>query len=367
MNKIKIAYLSSDFMAHPVSYLTTGLFEQHDRKFFEIHAISLKNANTIDSYRMRIEQAADKFIDISDLDDDAALILLREEKYDIAIDLNGHTANARTNLFIQRFAPNQINYLGYVGTMGHSSYDFILADNYVIPEQNSQFFSEKIIYLPFFQSNDGNRKPSICDLSRDMLIIPPDAFVLCALNANYKFNKGICQIWSNILKAVQNSYLVIYYSTEIVKNNLEKFFEKNNTLHQIRWITGTNYETYLARYKLFDLFLDTDLYNGGTTVSDALWCGVPVVTLQGRSYASRMAASMLSKLEMCDCIANTYEEYFSKTLDIINTKNYFKYKDKAMKARKNIIFDSKEFIKNLEIAYTKIVGKEFTEKYNYIL
>jgi protein O-GlcNAc transferase len=366
MKKIKVAYVSSDFMAHPVSYLTAGLFELHDREYFEIHAVSLKTASNIDNYRLRIEKSADKFIDISKSDDSTALNLLRDENYDIAIDLNGHTANARTKLFIHRFAKKQINYIGYVGTMGHSSYDFIIADDYVIPEEYSKFYIEKIICLPFFQSNDYKRKTGLCDISRDTLKIPSSAFVLCALNANYKFNEKICQTWSNILHQIENSYLVIYFSNNIVKTNLENFFNKNKILHKIRWITGTDYETYLARYELFDLFLDTDLYNGGTTVSDALWSGIPVVTLEGRSYSSRMAASMLNKLEMHECIAKTHEDYFSIVVDIFHSEKYKNLKVKAKNFKNNIIFDSKEFIQNIELAYFKVYKDIFTRKYNLL-
>jgi protein O-GlcNAc transferase len=362
-NKIRVAYVSSDFGAHPVSYLTAGLFELHNRDKFEIHAISLKNSKSSDLYRQRILSAADEFIDISDIGNEDALKLLRSKNYDIAFDLNGHTAFARTILFIKRFAKIQINYLGYVGTMGHESYDYLIADDYVIPLEHSEFYVEKILCLPFFQANDYKRVKSNNDISRNKLDISEDSFVYCSLNSNYKLNKNICLVWVQILISVENSILVIYISDDLVKNNLIKFFNQNAVGHKIRWIHGTDYSTYLTRYDNFDLFLDTNFYNGGTTVSDALWAGVPVITLQGDSFASRMAASILKQLNMDECISRNYEDYFHLAVFYSNKNNFEIIKKKAMAAKFNKIFNTKWFISQLENALIAIYKNNNINKY----
>ena len=307
-HKIKVAYCSADFRAHPIAFLMAELFEIHNREKFEFIGISFSSVE--DEWQRRISCAFDKFIDASQMSDEELVNLVREQAVDIAIDLGGYTQKSRFGLFAKRLAPVQMSYLGYLGTTGSNCIDYIIADSEIIPVESQKFYSEKVAYLPNYQVNDSHRAASALGFSRQALGIPEDAFVYCCFNNNYKILPEVFSSWMRILTTVEKSVLFLYVDTSIAQENLRKEAAARG-VDPTRLIFGERLSVsdYLARYQVTDLFLDTYPYNAGATASDALWVGVPVLTRQGESFASRVASSLLRGIGLPELITKTMSEY----------------------------------------------------------
>ena len=270
---------SSDFDEHPVAYLIVRMLEIHDRNRFEISGFSLKPMNN-NSISQRICRSFDSFEDVSNLSDEDVVSLARNRGIDIAIDLNGHTQNARTRIFAYRAAPIQINYLGYPGTTGATFMDYIVADQILIPPQSQKYYSESPIYLPnTFMPTDDGRKLSQRGRSKEELGLTRDGFVFCCFNSNYKISEVEFDIWMRLLRNVESSVLWLRESNKLSKSNLLLEAEKKD-IDPSRLVFAGNVavEEHLARYQLADLFLDTFIYNAHSTATEALWAGLPIVT-----------------------------------------------------------------------------------------
>jgi protein O-GlcNAc transferase len=351
--KIRIGYFSADFRNHAVSILTAELFELHDKNKFEIIAFSF-GADDKSSMRLRLSQAFNQFIDVSGMSDLDIAKLSREMCVDIAVDLGGHTADGRTGIFAYRAAPIQISYLGYLGTMGAEYFDYLFADNIIIPEYLQHFYAEKIAYLPSYQVNDRKRVISDKQFTRAELALPKTGFIFCCFNNNYKILPVTFDSWMRILKAVDGSVLFLYADNQWAESNLKKEAEARG-IDSSRLVFGAripNHE-YLARYQSCNLFLDTFPYNAGTTASDALWAGLPILTLTGKSFASRMAASLLSAIGLPELITSTQQEYEALAIELaLNPKKLSDIKLKLVNNRLTaLLFDTPLFAKNLEAAY----------------
>ncbi|WP_416678939.1 tetratricopeptide repeat protein [Candidatus Pseudothioglobus sp. Uisw_016] len=352
--KIRIGYFSGDFREHPVSYLTAGLYELHNREHFEVHAFSL-GPDTSDEMNLRIKAGVDHFHDVRNNSDKKIAVLARSLEIDIAVDLAGYTAESRTDVFAMSAAPIQLSYIGFLGTMGADYYDYLIADPIMIPEKNKKDYSEKIVYLPNFQVNDSKDSPSEITLTRKELGLPEKGFVFCCFNNTYKFTPTVFDSWARILKQVEGSVLIIYASNESSKANLVKEIALRE-IDPSRLIFGGRLvrPEYLARYKAADLFLDTTPYNAGTTASDALRMGLPVLTCIGKSYSARMGASILSSLNLPELITTTSKEYEALAIELAtNPEKFKKLKDKLTSNLSTApLFDTPLFTKNIESAYT---------------
>jgi predicted O-linked N-acetylglucosamine transferase (SPINDLY family) len=354
--KIRIGYFSADLRQHAVSILAAELFELHNKNRFEIIAFSF-GADDKSLMRLRLSGAFNQFIDVSSMSDLDIARLSRELKIDIAVDLGGYTSVCRTGLFAYRAAPIQVSYLGYLGTMGTEYIDYILADKTIIPDGSEPYYSEKIVYLPSYQVNDRRRVISDKIFTRRELGLPEKGFVFCCFNNNYKILPNTFASWMRILKAAEDSILFLYADNKWVEENLKKEAEARG-INRARLVFGRSIhaDEYLARYRACDLFLDTTPYNAGTTASDALWAGVPILTFIGQSFASRMAASLLKAIELPELITSTQEEYEALAIDL--AKNPQKLADIKLKLANNRLstplFDTPLFTKNLEAAYIKI-------------
>ena len=354
--KIRIGYFSADFRNHAVSILTAELFELHDRNRFEIICFSF-GFDDKSLMRLRLSKAFNKFIDVSDMSDLEVVKLSRDLKIDIAIDLGGYTADSRTGIFALRAAPIQVSYIGYLGTMGASYIDYLIADKTLIPERLQKFYAEKIAFIPCFQANDRKRIISDKQFTRSELGLPEKGFIFCCFNNNYKILPDIFAIWMRILKAVEGSILFLYAENKWAEENIKKEAEANG-IDSTRLVFGKIIPTdeYLARYKVCDLFLDTFPYNAGTTASDALWTCLPIITLIGQSFASRVAASLLNAIGLPELITYTQEEY--EALAITLAQNPQKLLEIKLKLASNRLatplFDTPLFVQNLEAAYLKM-------------
>jgi len=352
--KIRIGYFSADFREHPVSDLTAELYEVHDRDQFEIHAFSY-GPDTKDKMNLRIKAGVDHFHEVHKMFYKDIAILARSLEIDIAVDLGGHTQDARTGIFAMSAAPIQASYIGYLGTMGANYYDYLVADQTLIPEQNHKYYSEKIVYLPCFQVNDSKESPPEITFTRQDLGLPETGFVFCCLNNTYKITPTTFDSWGRILEQVNGSVLLIYADNKSAQINLTKEITARG-IDPNRLIFGKRLSKpeYLARFRVADLFLDTQPYNAGTTASDALRMGLPVLTFIGHSFASRMGASVISALNLPELITTTKEEYESLAIELATHPEKLKIiKDKlASNLSTAPLYDTKLFTKNLESAYT---------------
>jgi predicted O-linked N-acetylglucosamine transferase (SPINDLY family) len=354
--KIRIGYFSADFRNHAVSLLTAELYELHDKNKFEIIAFSF-GVDDKGPMRLRLSQAFNQFIDVSDMSDLEIAKLARDLQIDIAVDLGGHTQDSRTGIFSNRAAPIQISYIGYLGTMGAEYYDYLLADETIIPDELQKFYAEKIVYLPSYQVSDRKRTISERQFTREELGLPETGFVFCCFNNNYKILPSAFDGWMRILNAVEGSVLFLYADNGWAKANLIAEASLRG-VDSARLVFGGRIprEEYLARYRVCDLFLDTFPYNAGTTASDALWTGLPILTRMGRSFASRVAASLLNAIGLPELITNTQEEYETLAIELaMNPQKLADIKLKLAHTRLTTpLFDTPLFTKNLESAYTKM-------------
>lgn len=354
--KIRVAYFSPDFHEHPVAYLTAELFELHDRNQFEAYAFSF-GKNTNDDMRKRLESAFDHFIDVADKTPHEICLIAREAQIDIAIDLCGYTENARTEIFSLRTAPVQISYIGFLGTMGAEYIDYLIADEVIIPKDLRRHYSEKIIYLPSYQSNDSKRSAGTKVFTKSELGIAENQFVFCNLNNVYKITESTFNSWLRILSKVENSVLLLYSENAWASDNLRIYATKQGINPARLLFTGhLPRADYLAQYAIANLFLDTYPYNAGTTASDALWMGLPVITLQGNSFPSRVASSLLTNLNLPELIHQSIESYETQAIELAtNPIKLHTLKNKLQMNRLTTsLFNTKLFSKNLEQAFSSV-------------
>jgi protein O-GlcNAc transferase len=355
-DKIRIGYFSADFRNHPVSLLTAELFETHDRSRFEIIAFAL-GPKVQDAVRARLERAFDRFIDVGERSDLEVAETARRLGIDIAVDLGGFTDYARPKIFALRAAPIQMSYIGYLGTMGAPYMDYLLADPTIIPAEEQQSYSEAIIYLPSYQVNDSKRPVVERTLTREELGLPATGFVFSCFNANYKITPATFAVWMRILLRVEGSSFFLYAGNEVAERNLGKEAERCG-VDSRRMVFGKflAQEDYLARFRAMDLFLDTLPYNAGTTASDALWAGLPVLTCAGQAFAGRVAASLLEAIELPELVTSTAGQYEEMAVQLAeNPELLSTIKRKLAQNRlETALFDTRSFTKHLEVAYTRV-------------
>jgi len=351
--KIRIGYFSADFGNHPVSYLTAELYEMHDRERFEIHAFSF-GPNSETKMTLRIKAGVDHFHDVRTMSHKAVAMLARSVEIDIAVDLGGYTANCRTEIFAMSAAPIQISYIGYLGTMAADYMDYLIADRTLIPEKNQKYYSEKIAYLPSYQVNDSKQSLPATVSTRQDVGLPEAGFVFCCFNNTFKFTPTTFDSWGRILEQVDNSVLLIYIKHEPAKTNLTKEIALRG-IDPSRLIFAERLPKpeYLARYRVADLFLDTLPYNAGTTASDALRMGLPVLTCIGSSFASRMAASVINAVNLPELITTSQEQYESLAVELATNPEKLKIiKDKLVDNLPTApLYDTPLFARHLESAY----------------
>lgn len=358
--KIHLGYLSGDFRQHAVSFLMAEVFERHDRSRFHITAYSY-GPNDGSALRKRLENAFDSFTDIQGDSYESAARKIYSDQTDILVDLTGYTQNTRSGLLALRPAPVQVTYLGYPGTMGANFVDYIIADRFTIPPGMQQHYAEKVVWMPdCYQANDSTR-PRPAAPGREECGLPENGFVFCCFNQSYKITPEMFDIWCRLLKNAPGSILWLHASNSHVKANLAREAE-NRGVAAGRLVMAPMMQTneYLARLQCADLFLDTLPYNAGTTCSDALWMGLPVVTCAGDAFASRMAGSLLTAMGVPELITYNLEDYYRLALDLALDGE--KLKDVRDKIRSNrdtsSLFDCGRFTRNLEQACMRMMEEQ---------
>ena len=322
-DRIRLAYVSADFYAHATARLMADLFERHDRSRFEVIAISF-GPDEKSPMRERLEKAFDQFHDVRGMSDREAAALMQKLEVDIAIDLKGYTENARPGIFALRPAPLQVSYLGYPGTMAADFMDYIIADAVTLPLAQQLFYSERIVHLPdSYQVNDPRRaigaKPA-----RSEAGLPDEGFVFCCFNNHWKITPPVFDVWMRLLeKAAPGSVLWLLDDSANAALRREA---KARGIDPARLIFAPKLEhdAHLGRLSLADLVLDTLPYNAHTTASDALWAGVPLVTVAGESFAGRVAASLLTAIGLPELIAPDLESYETLALSLADNPGEYK-------------------------------------------
>jgi len=354
--KIRIGYYSADFRNHAMAYILARLFELHNKLKFELIGFSLNPVNkSNDEMYKRISSAFNQFIDVSSKNDKEIAQISRDLKIDIAVDLMGYTSNNRFGAFIQRCAPIQVNYLGFSGTSGSNCMDYIIADKTIIPKENQKFFSEKIAYMPHsYQANDSTKAISKKIFTKKELGLPEDSFVFCCFNQSYKINPETFNLWVEILANVNHSVLWLFETNPIASKNLKKEIKlRKLDPNRIIFAKKMPLPDHLARHHLADLSIDSFPYTTGITCSDALWTGLPVLTRIGNSFASRMAASLLTAIDLTEMIVKTKKEYKDLAIELAtNNEKLNQIKNKLKKNRLNTpLFDTELFKENIEELY----------------
>ena len=354
-DKIRIAYLSSDFHDHALAYLVTELFELHDRAHFDALGISFGKDDHSEA-RARLIKAFDRFYDVRSKSDGDIAKLLLELEVDIAVDLNGHTKNARSGIFAFRPAPIQANYLGYPGTMGADFIDYVIADAIVLPFDRQPFFTEKIVHLPdCYQANDSKRVVSARMPTRQEAGLPERGFVFCCFNNNWKITRPVFDVWMRLLRSIDGSVLWLVQDSPDAKGNLrEEAVRRGVDSNRLIFAARVKLPDHLARQRLADLFLDTLPYNAHTTASDALRMGVPVLTCRGETFAGRVATSLLHAIGLPELVTNTLADYETLAWRLATDSSLFQSIRKKLddNQSRHPLFDTDRFRRHLEAAYT---------------
>ena len=354
--KIRIAYIAASFNKSSLTYLISGLFKFHDKKNFEVIGITF-NSPQKDEVNKNIEIDLSQLIDLTGKSDIEIAKYCRNVELDIAIDLNGLSTDMRIGIFAYRIAPVQINFLGYPGTIGASYYDYIIADKTVIPEELKKFYTEKILYLPDSYFVNSHQALQIGESIRDntnldKLGLPHDAFIFCCFNNSYKITPAMFNSWMRILKSVNTSVLWLIVKNDDTKNNLVKTAKSQGIdLTRIIFTKFSSLNDYFNWFQYPDLFLDTYPYNSHTVALDALWFGLPIVTIMGKSFPSRVCASFLNGFNLEELICESIEEYEKLAVYLANNeRKLFEMKNKIIKNRTvTNLFNTNKFVKNFEL------------------
>lgn len=358
--KIKVAYVSADYHEHPTSRLLRNLIELHDRSRFEIIGVSL-GPDDESPMRARMVAAFDQFIDVANLTSVQIADVLRDMKIDIAVDLLGFTANNRIELFSKRAAPIQVNYLGWPGTSGSDCYDYILADPIVIPPENVRYFAERVVWLPGpYQPNDRYRIVAETVPTRAECGLPSNSFVFACFNNPNKIMPEVFSAWMRILKAVSGSIMWLLDGGAEQRSNLEREATvRGVSPERLVFAPFVSNEAHLARHRQMDLVLDTMPYNAHTTASDALWMGVPVVSCTGKSFAGRVATSLLAGCGLEELATSNLEAYEELAVTIATSPTYLnELKGRLTRDRDRLpLFDTPRLARDIERAYAEMIAR----------
>ncbi|MEH2012186.1 O-linked N-acetylglucosamine transferase family protein [Nostoc sp.] len=352
--RLRIGYLSNDFRNHATSHLIKSLFDLHDQANFEIFAYSF-GADDKSEYRQHITANCEHFQDITTLSIEESARQIYDHGIHILIDLKGYTAGSRSAILALRPAPIQVTYLGYPGTMGAEFIDYIISDPVVTPPEFADDFSEKLVTLPHsYQVNDHQQAIASTPVTRSQYNLPESGFVFCCFNNNYKIEPQIFEVWMRILAAVPGSVLWLLVKFPAAEDNLKREAQARG-INSDRLIF-TQYHPkaeHLARHQLADLFLDTLYCNAHTTASDALWAGLPIITCLGKTFASRVAASLLTAVGLPDLITNNLEQYEQLAIHLGHYPTALQELKQRLSQNRTTysLFDTPRFTRNLELAY----------------
>ena len=355
--RLKIGYFTSDMHDHPVAHLTVGLFEHHDRNAIEL---SIYSHGRVDAspWRRRAEAAADRFVNLHGLGQRAMAERVAADGIDILVDLNGHSSGAKMEALALRPAPLQALWLGYPGSSGADFIDYLITDIVATPPETAADYSESLLWLPqVFQPNDDRQEIATEATTRARWGLPADGVVFASLNQGFKIEPASFALWMSLLRELPRSVLWLRSpSAEMLANLRRAAVAHGVAQERLVFADRPEKPVHLQRLSLADIALDTWTYNGHTTTSDALWAGVPVITLEGSHYASRVSASVLRAIGLPELIATTPEGYRALALRYgRDASARAALKARLAANRKTMpLFDTARFARNLEAGYRAI-------------
>lgn len=360
-DRIRVAYLSSDLRDHAVGQLLVEVFERHDRSRFETFAFST-GYDDGSALRARIRRSFEHFVDAAAWSDRTLAERIAAAGIDILVDLGGHSLGGRMPALADKPARIQIGFLGFPGTSGARFIDYLIADRHVLPLQSREFYAEHVVYMPhtFLPTDGAPRAAARAALAapRAAAGLPATGFVFCCFNGAHKILPEMFASWMRLLVAVPDSVLWLRDVAGAAKRNLAREAASRDVdPARILFATRTTTRTeHYARFALADLFLDTHPYNAHTTASEALGLGVPVVTLRGASFASRVAASLLEACGLGRLAVDTPEEYERLALRLARNPAELADLKTELQARREsaALFDTAGYCRDLESAYESI-------------
>jgi predicted O-linked N-acetylglucosamine transferase (SPINDLY family) len=350
---LRIGYVSSDLRGHAVGYLTSETYALHDRSQVEVFAYYCGIPHE-DATKARIRSTVDHWVDISDLSDREAARRIVADGIDILVDLNGYSKDGRTRLFALRPAPIIVNWLGYPGTMGSPYHHYIIADDYIIPPSHEIYYSEKVLRLPCYQANDRKRVVAAAPMSRHDAGLPENATVYCCFNGTQKITPVVFAHWMTILSQVPDSVLWFLAGTaETTERLRQRAAQYGIAPERLVFADRRPNEEHVARFALADVLLDTWPYGAHTTASDALWMGVPVITVSGRGFASRVCGSLVHAAGLGELVCDDFDRYVERAVALGRDRALLKsYKDRLAANRDSCtLFDTPLLVRKLEALY----------------
>jgi predicted O-linked N-acetylglucosamine transferase (SPINDLY family) len=349
--RIRLAYLSGDLREHAVAYSFAGLLERHDRQRFEVSAYSY-GPDDGSAMRARLERAFDHFVDIRNVDNVEAARQIRQAEIDILVDIGGYTGNNRGGIAALRPAPIQINQQGFPATMGASFMDFIIADAEMIPPEFERFYREKVVRLSgcFLVSDDSQPLPGPPPARRSAGL-PEQGVVFCSFNNSYKILPDVFDVWMRLLQRVEGSVLWLRHESDPATANLRREAERRGVpACRLIFASRIDLADHLARHRLADLFLDTFPYSAHSTGAHSLWAGVPVLTIRGETFVSRVAASLLRTAGLPELVVDSLEAYEAKALELARRPDRLQAMRRKLEAERatSPLFDTDRFRRQLE-------------------
>ncbi len=357
-DRIRVAYLSSDFHDHATMYLAIGLFEHHDRNRFEVHALSYGNRTMSDPMRSRLRAAFEHFEDVDALSARQTAERVRDLEIDLLIDMKGYTADSRVDILAHRPAPIQAHFLGYPGTLGASFVDYLIADREVIPPERRADYAEQVVYLPHcYQATDDRRSLDTVGWSRERAGLPSSGIVLCAFHQVYKLNPPLFAVWMRLLQRLPDATLWLLADDATAKARLrEEAGARGVDPARVVFAPRMDQGPHLARQRVADLFLDAWPVGAHTSASDALWAGLPVVALRGRGFAARVSASIVRAAGLEELITDSPAEYEELIVGLCGDGDRLARLRERVEStvRHSTLFDTAGFTRALESAYLQM-------------
>ncbi len=351
--KLRIGYLSSDLREHAIGFLMSEIFELHDRS--KVEPIAYYCGHEVDDrvYK-RYRASAENWVNVTPMSDAQAGERMVADKVDILVDINGYTQMARSTLLSARPAPIIVNWLGFPGTLGTPYHHYIIGDDFITPPGTEHYYSEKVVRLPCYQPNDRKREIAQHVPTRAEAGLPEDAVVYCCFNGIHKITKFVWMRWMEILKRVPNSVLWLLDSSEAINTRLTTLASEHGIApERIVFAAKLRNQEHLSRYPLADIFLDTSPYGAHTTCSDALWMGVPVLTLPGRCFAARVCGSLVTSAGVPELICQTPDDYVARAVALANDPaQRAALREKLLANRAtSVLFDTPLLVSSLEGLY----------------
>jgi predicted O-linked N-acetylglucosamine transferase (SPINDLY family) len=356
---LRIGYLSSDFRSHPVSQLLVEVLERRRRSGVEVTLYS-HSFDDGSEMRQRLMATADHFVEVNGLSDRAAAERIRADRIDLLVDLQGHTRGQRLAILAHRPAPVQASYLGYAGTTGADFIDYVVGDPFVTPAALAELYTEKLAQLPQCFQPNGTWRPMPQPMTRAQAGLPEDAFVMCAFNHTYKIGPECFDAWCEVLREEPRAVLWLKETNGQLKPQvLAEAARRGVAPERIVFARNVAFAEHFSRLALADVFVDTWPYNAHTTASDALWAGVPVVTLYQNSYASRVAASVLNAAGLPELAFEAVADYVLAIRTLANDGALLAELRRHLEAGRlnSPLFDAERRADELEALYRRMIER----------